>query len=306
MISIVVSVYNEQEMLRAFKTELERVLVENSMEAEIIFVNDGSRDGSLEILRSLQQESPALVKVISFSRNFGHEAAMIAGIDYAKGDAIVCLDADLQHPPTIIPAMVEKFNEGFHIVNMIRELREDNGWLKNKLSGRFYKLFNRLSDHKLEENASDFFLISGTVANVLRENFRERNRFLRGFIQIVGFKKTTLSFVAPKRMAGESKYPFLRLLAHSMNAITSFSKSPLYLGIYIGMLFAAFSIVLAIYSLCVFFFGDTPPTGYTTLILFMSIGFTLMFFLIGIIGIYVGYTFDESKKRPIYLVDEVL
>lgn len=306
MITVVVSVYNEEEMLLAFKTELVRVLKEISTDWEIIFVNDGSSDNSLSLLKTFHNEMPEMIGVINFSRNFGHEAAMIAGIDHAKGDAIICLDADLQHPPTIIPGMIQKFNEGFHIVNMVREKRDDNGWLKNKLSNSFYKFINRLSEHQLEENASDFFLISRKVANLLKDNFRERNRFLRGFIQIVGFKKTTLSFVAPSRAAGVSKYPFWRLIKLSVNAMIAFSKFPLYLGIYIGLFFAFFSVVLAVYTLLVYFFGSMPPSGYTTLVLFMSIGFSIMFILIGIIGAYVGNNFDESKKRPIYIIDDLL
>jgi polyisoprenyl-phosphate glycosyltransferase len=306
MISIVVSVYNEQEMLQAFHEEIFRVLGLNNIEAEVIYVNDGSSDMSAEILTMLQKTQPGAAKVLSFSRNFGHEAAMIAGIDYAQGDAIVCLDSDLQHPPLLIPAMLEQFEKGIDIVNMVRETREDNGWLKNKLSKRFYKLINKLSGQKLAENASDFFLISNKVAQVLRNDYRERNRFLRGFIQIVGFRKTTLPFVAPKREAGVSKYPFWKLLVFSVNAVVSFSKFPLYLGIYIGLIFVAFSVFMAIYTLCVYLFGEAPPSGYTTMVLFMSVGFSIMFVLIGIIGVYVGYNFDESKKRPIYIVDKFI
>lgn len=305
MISIVVSVFNEQEMLPAFHVEIMRVLGEKNIDAELIYVNDGSSDASLGILKQLQEENK-VVKVLSFSRNFGHEAAMIAGIDYAQGDAIICLDADLQHPPLLIPLMLEQFEKGIDIVNMVRETRQDNGWVKNRLSNRFYKIINKLSGQKLEENASDFFLISRKVAQVLKSDYRERNRFLRGFIQIVGFRKTTLSFVAPKREAGISKYPFWKLLVFSVNAVVSFSKFPLYLGIYIGLVFVVFSLFMAAYTLFVYLFGETPPSGYTTMVLFMSTGFSIMFLLIGIIGVYVGYNFDESKRRPIYIIDEFI
>lgn len=306
MISIIVSVYNEDEVLRGFHENIMKMIRENELDSEVIYVNDGSSDNSIHILRELKRDNPGIVRIINFSRNFGHEAAMIAGIDYAKGEALICMDSDLQHPPAIIPQMLKKFSEGFQIVNMIRQKRDDNGWLKNKLSEKFYHFINKLSDQKLHENASDFFLIDRKVAEVLRNDYRERNRFLRGFIQIVGFNKTTLNFVAPKRLAGESKYSFVKLLSFSINAIISFSKFPLYLGIYIGLLFAAFSVLLAMYSIYEYFFGNTPPSGYTTLVLFMSISFSILFILIGIIGVYVGYTFDESKKRPIYLIDEVI
>lgn len=306
MVSIVVSLFNEEDVIFNFHNTLLKILTDNNIEAEILYVNDGSSDKSLDLLLELKQKSNIGVKIINLSRNFGHEAAMIAGIDHAEGEAIICLDSDLQHPPHLIPEMIRKFNDGFHIIKMVRDKREDNGWLKNKFSQKFYLLINKLSNQKLKENVSDFFLISEKAANILRTDYRERNRFLRGFIQIIGFKDTTLNYVSNKRLAGETKYSYARLVKLSVNAIISFSKFPLFLGIYIGLIFALFSFLLAIYSVCVYFFGNTPPSGYTTLILFMSIGFTIMFFLIGIIGIYVGYNFDESKKRPIYIIDEIL
>ncbi|MCF8360995.1 MAG: glycosyltransferase family 2 protein [Prolixibacteraceae bacterium] len=302
MISIVVSVFNEESILEKAWESIKSVLSRNNIDAEVIFVDDGSTDSSPIILNNLKEREPDALNVISFTKNFGHEAAMIAGLDHAAGDCIICMDADMQHPPALIPEMLEKYNSGFHIVNMIREKREDNGWLKNKLSTLFYRFINKLSEYELHENASDFFLISKEVAHTLKNNFRERNRFLRGFIQIVGYEKTTISFIAPERIGGESKYSFLKLLKLSANAVVSFSKSPLYLGIYIGMIFALFSVILAAYSIYVYFFGNTPPSGYTTLVLFMSISFTILFFLVGIIGIYVGYNFDENKKRPLYII----
>ncbi|MDY0200652.1 MAG: glycosyltransferase family 2 protein [Tenuifilaceae bacterium] len=305
MISIVIPVFNEEPILEIVWESIKNTLSYNNFDAEVIFVDDGSTDSSLKILSNLKENEPDTLKIISFTKNFGHESAMIAGIDHATGDCIICMDADMQHPPELIPKMVEKYNEGFHIVNMIREKREDNSWLKNKFSTFFYRFINRLSEYELHENASDFFLISKTVAQTLRTNFRERNRFLRGFIQIIGFEKTTISFVAPKRIGGESKYSFLKLLKLSVNAVVSFSKTPLYLGIYIGMIFALFSVILAVYSIYVYFFGNTPPSGYTTLVLFMSISFTLLFFLVGIIGIYVGYNFDENKQRPLYIIKKI-
>lgn len=305
MISIVVSVYNEEEMLRAFFESISKTITDSNIKAEVIFINDGSVDNSLNILLELQSQEPNMVRVIDFSRNFGHEAAMIAGIDYAEGDSIVCMDSDLQHPPDEIPSMIKKLEDGFDIVMMIRDKREDNSWIKNKLSNFFYRFINKLSDQKLEENVSDFFLISAQVADVLRNNFRERNRFLRGFVQIVGFKKATLNYIAPKRLAGESKYSFFKSLKLSANAVIAFSKLPLFLGIYIGGIFALFSIILGLYTLEQFIFGNTPPSGYTTIVLFLSLSFSVLFILIGIIGTYVGYIFDENKARPIYIIKQI-
>ena len=305
-ISIVVSIFNEEEVLPEFVIEIEKTISGLNIQAELIFVNDGSTDRSLQILENLRKEISTETKIISFSRNFGHEAAMICGIDHASGDAIICMDSDLQHPPQLLGEMLESYRHGNEIVTMIREKREDNSWLKNWFSRRFYGLINRLSEYQLDESASDFFLISKPVADVLRNDFRERNRFLRGFIQIIGFSKTSLQYVAPRRPAGHSKYSFFRLLKLSANAIISFSKMPLYLGIYIGVLFAFFSLVLGVYTIWQFLFGDTPPSGYTTIVLFISLSFSVLFILIGIIGTYVGYIFEENKRRPIYIVKNIL
>jgi dolichol-phosphate mannosyltransferase len=211
------------------------------------------------------------------------------------------MDADLQHPPSLIPKMVEEYKQGVEIVNMVCTNRADAGWLKKLTSRLFYKMINRISPVQFAENASDFFLISGRVASILKENFRERARFLRGFIQIIGFKKSTLSFDAVSRQGGKSKYSLYRLFVLSMGAIVSFSKLPLHLGIVVGAIFSVFSLLVGGYSIYMKFVGETPP-GYTTLVVFMSMSFAIMFFLIGIIGVYIGYNFDENKKRPHYLI----
>ncbi len=304
-LSIVVSVFNEEAVLPHFLQKLEEILSGLIADSEVVLVNDGSTDGSLEIIGRYRKTSKMNIRVIEFSRNFGHEAAMIAGIDHARGEAIICMDSDLQHPPDQIPLMFRAFGQGEEIITMVREHRSDNGALKNWFSKKFYQFINRLSEYQLDENASDFFLISAPVAEVLRNDFRERNRFLRGFIQIVGFRKKSIPYSAPKRMAGESKYSFFKLLKLSANAIIAFSKLPLYLGVYIGVIFAFFSIILGFYTLAQFIYGNTPPSGYTTIVLFMSLSFSVLFILVGIIGTYVGYIFDENKARPLYIIRNI-
>ncbi|HAQ18195.1 MAG TPA: glycosyl transferase family 2 [Prolixibacteraceae bacterium] len=303
--SLVISVYNEEAVLPDFCANLEESILDLDKQFEVIFVNDGSDDQSLMLLKSFKNASRHDIKIIDFSRNFGHEAAMICGIDHAAGDAIICMDADLQHPPALIGRMIGALNEGRQIVTMIRDKRAENGLFKNWFSQLFYRLINRLSEYQLDENASDFFLISKEAADVLRNDFRERNRFLRGFIQIIGFDKISLIYNAPKRQAGQSKYSLFKLLKLSTNAIISFSKFPLYLGIYVGLIFAFFSIVMGLFTLWQYVFGNTPPSGYTTIVLFLSLSFSVLFILIGIIGTYVGYIFDENKGRPIYLVKKI-
>ena len=303
-ISIIVSVYNEEEVLPAFFRELWQVISGLSQETEILFVNDGSLDGSSRVLNELA-ENHSKVKIIHFSRNFGHEAAMIAGLDHCTGDVAICMDADLQHPPDKIPEMLEKFGDGYDIVNMVRNNREDGGILKKLTSSLFYKFLNSISDYTIERNASDFFLVSRRVVELFHSNFRERTRFLRGFIQMVGFSKTTLSYVAPSRAGGKSKYSLMRLLMFSAVAISSTSRAPLRVSLILGVIFGGFSLVVAIYSIIQKILG-TPFSGYTTLVVLMSLGFSLLFLLLGIIGQYLGDIFIEIKGRPIYIVEKIV
>jgi dolichol-phosphate mannosyltransferase len=303
-VSVVVSVYNEEACIASSYTEFNKVLSELQETYELIFVNDGSVDDTLSILQTIVERDEH-VRLINFSRNFGHESAMLAGIDYARGNAIICMDSDLQHPPVKIPEMIELWKNGFDVVNMVRLERKD-ATLMNKITSKcFYKFINSISDAKLAENASDFFLISRNVAEVLRKDFRERTRFLRGLIQLVGYNRTTLEYVAQERTAGKSHYSFFKLLKLSFSAISSFSKIPLQLGIFAGIVFGCISLILIIYSL-VMWFLNTPVSGYTTLVVFMSAFASVQMFVIGIIGQYMGYIFDEIKGRPIYIVKEVI
>jgi dolichol-phosphate mannosyltransferase len=187
---------------------------------------------------------------------------------------------------------------------MVRASKREKGSSTNMLSGIFYPVFNKLSDYRFEENASDFFLISKRVADVLRSTYRERNRFLRGYIQVMGFDKTTLSYKASERKAGTSKYSKRKLFNLAIAAISSFSKKPLYFALAVAGIFSALSLILAIYSIYMFFFGDNPPSGYTTLVVFMSVCFTMVYLILAIMSIYIGFSFDEVKDRPIYLVKE--
>ena len=308
-ISVVFSVYNESESLPALFKEIRSLEKESDRIFEWIFVDDGSVDGSAAVIRNFCRDySHAVntVRFIRFSRNFGHEAAMIAGIDHALGDAVICMDADLQHPVSLIPLMAETFEKGYDIINMVRTGNEGTKVVQSWFSSAFYRFLNRISRQKIAENASDFFLISRPVADILKANFRERNRFLRGLIQTLGFRNTTLSFKAPARIAGQTKYSLVKLVALTAHAVVSFSNAPLFLGIWFGFFFSLISLVLGIYTVIVYLFGTEPPSGYTTIVLFLSLSFSILFFLIGIIGIYVGYLFEEQKKRPLYLVEELI
>ena len=301
-ISIIVSVYNEEEVLFEFYRETIKVLLLIENPYEIIFVNDGSVDGSRGILFKIAKDDEN-VKVVHFSRNFGHESAMIAGIDNASGDYLVCMDADLQHPPTLLPEMLRKFESGYDIINMVRTVNKSAGIIKNITSSMFYKVINRLSDIHLVSNASDFFGISKRVADVLRSNYREKTRFLRGYVQNVGFNTVNIEYEARKRYAGESKYSIKKLFRFSMNTIMTFSNLPLKLGIYAGSMAAFLAIIMMIYTIVSFIRVGTP-SGYATTICLICFMFSVLFFIVGIIGEYLGLILSEIKDRPIYIVEE--
>ncbi len=300
LLSVVVSVYNEEAVLKRFYEESSRVLRNIAWDYELLFVNDGSRDESHSILLRLAQQD-SRVKVVSFSRNFGHEAAMIAGIDYSRGDGIICMDADLQHPPECIPEIVEKFENGYQVINMVRTKNKSAGLIKNLTSAAFYNLINVLSDVHFENNASDFFAVSRQVAQVLKDNYRERVRFLRGYVQNVGFKRTTIEYEARERAAGESKYSLRKLFRFSVNTIVCFSNLPLKLGIYAGVLAGSLGLIVLIYTLLT---RRGAPSGYATIVVLICFMFAVLFLIVGIIGEYIAILFTELKDRPIYIVEE--
>ena len=299
-VSVVVSVYNEEKALNDFYRETERVLAGMGWDYELVFVNDGSSDGSLGILKELAKANPK-VKIVSFSRNFGHEAAMIAGLDYSRGDAIICMDADLQHPPECIPKILEKIEEGYHVITMVRTHNKTAGVIKNITSAGFYWVINHISDVHLEPNASDFFGLSSHAAEVLRKNYREKVRFLRGYVQNIGFARTHIEYEARARVAGESKYSLKKLFVFSINTIICFSNMPLKLGIYAGIFSGLLGVAVMVYTILT---RRGAPSGYATIVVLICFMFAMMFFLIGIIGEYIAILFTELKDRPVYIVDE--
>lgn len=304
-ISIVVSVYNEEAVLERFWAELAAVLGPAGFASEVIFVNDGSSDRSLDLLRTLAA-SCRQIRIVNLSRNFGHEAAMAAGLDQAGGDAVICMDADLQHPPELLPAMVERFRDGAEIVTMARRDNAGTSWLQRLQSRLFYTVLNLISPQQFTVNASDFFLVSARVRKVLTTEYRERTRFLRGLIQSVGFNRVCLEFAAPSRAGGKSKYSLLRLLALSISAMAVTSKLPLRAGLLLGGGFGLLSLGVGVYSLAMKFLLGHVITGYTTIVVLMSFIFSVQFVVLGVIGEYLGFLFDEIKGRPVYIVESVI
>ena len=296
ILTVVVSVFNEEEALPLCRERLTEVLERSGRPYALLFVNDGSSDRSAELLDRFAAED-ARIRVLHFSRNFGHEAAMIAGIDYAEGN-VICMDADLQHPPQCIPEIVRAFDEGFDVISMVRTANRSAGLIKNITSAGFYGVMNALSGTRFEKNASDFFGISARAAEVLRHDYRERVRFLRGYVQSLGFRSTTLSYEAAERAAGHSKYSIRKLFRFSMNTIMSFSDLPLRLGIYAGIASGALGVLLLLYSIFTKLrFG--APDGYTTIIVVICFMFSMLFLILGIMGQYIGVLFQEVKGRPI-------
>ncbi len=303
-LSIVVSAYNEEAGLSEFYRVTSACCAELGAlgwDYRFLFVNDGSRDGTLEILRQLAAEDPVHVQFLSFSRNFGHEAAMTAGLDHADGDALVFMDADLQHPPTCLTDIVGKLEEGYEVISMVRTQNRSAGLIKNLCSGGFYWLINRLSEVHFEPNASDFFVISDRVQQVLKTSYREKVRFLRGYVQNVGFRKTRLFYEAAPRVAGESHYSLRKLLTFSVNTIMCFSNMPLKLGIGAGLFSSLMGLLVLIYTLCT---RQGAPSGYATVVVLLCFMFSVLFFLVGIIGEYIAVLFEELKDRPIYIIEE--
>ena len=307
-LSVVASVYNEEKNIGEFYSQVSEIaekLIKEGNSFEVIFVDDGSTDDSYKQIAEIKKSSE-YVKILRLSRNFGHEAAMLAGIDKAKGAAIICMDSDLQHPPECIFDMLAAYNAGYDIVNMVRDgYGKKISITKRVMSFLFYKLINFIAAVKIEESASDFFLVSNRAAHVLRNEYREQSRFLRGFIQIMGFKKTVLKFKINKRFGGESKYSIKKLFSLSKSAIISFSNVPLRAGILAGGITGLIGIGVAVYSLVVKLSRGAPP-GYTTIVILLCVLFSINFFVLGVIGEYIGHMLYEVKKRPLYIIDEFI
>lgn len=301
-ISIVISVYNEEKALHEFYREATPVFEALPWNYELIFVNDGSADASGQILAELAA-ADSRVRVINFSRNFGHEAAMLAGLDHSSGEGIVCMDADLQHPPECVAQIIEKFKEGYEVINMVRTKNKSAGFIKNLTSSAFYKFLNKISDVKLENNASDFFALTANAAQVLKTNYREKVRFLRGYVQNIGFNRTTIEYEARARVAGESKYSIRKLFKFSINTILCFSDLPLKLGIYSGIIVGFLGLFVMLETIYEWAVKGTP-NGYATIVVLLCFMFAMLFVIVGIIGEYIAILFTELKDRPIYIVHD--
>lgn len=304
LLSIVVPVFNEEENIRKFYTTVKDVLQTLDYDHEIIFVDDGSSDDSASMLRYIGNQDPK-VKVLLLARNFGHQLALTCGLDYAQGDAVITMDGDMQHPPELIPELVKHWEAGADVVRTIRDSTEDASWAKAFTSKYYYKVLNKLANVPIVEGGSDFRLMNRKSLETLK-SFREHGRFLRGIVGDLGFVQHEFHFVAPPRFAGTSKFSVKKMMRFALDGITAFSRVPLRLALYIGLLCGLLSLIMIGHILFVHFFSDNVISGWSTLgvAIFFLGGVQLVG--IGIIGEYVGRIFEEVKQRPLYWVKDTI
>jgi len=300
--SIIAPIFNEVENIPELYPRVRDVMAQTGESWELIMIDDGSQDGSTDLIRELHEQDQRIRPLI-FARNFGHQIAVTAGLDYSRGDAVVIIDADLQDPPEVILDLIDKWREGFEVVYAVRSEREGETWFKEFTASVFYRLIYRITDVDIPQDTGDFRLLDRKVVDVMGQ-MRERHRFLRGMSVWVGFKQTGVEYIRAARYAGETKYPFKKMLKFATDAITSFSYFPLQMAMYLGFVAAGISIfaipvvIILRASGSQAFFGQA-----TTLIAVLFLGGVQLISL-GILGEYIGRLYDEAKGRPLYIVSE--
>jgi dolichol-phosphate mannosyltransferase len=271
---------------------------------EIIFINDGSTDNSLKIMKQLHTHDKR-IKIIDFSRNFGHQIAITAGIDFTSGDAVITIDADLQDPPEVIPNLIKKWKEGYEVIYGIREKRKGENFFKKISTLIFYRLINKMTMINMPPDSGDFRLIDKKVVNNLK-NIRENNRYVRGLTYWIGFKQIGVPYERDKRFAGKSKYPIKKLFKLAYDAIFSFSNFPLKIATYFGFIVSFLSFLYLIYALIIKLFTNSVIHGWTSLMISILFLGGVQLICLGIIGEYIARINDEVKKRPLYIIKEII
>lgn len=300
--SIVAPIYNESETLPELYRRVCQVMDGLGEPWELILVDDGSTDGSTDLICQYACQDPRL-RALIFARNFGHQIAVTAGLDYSRGQAVVIIDADLQDPPEIIPELIAKWREGYEVVYAVRATREGENWFKLWTAAVFYRLIYRITDVRIPLDTGDFRLLDRKVVDVLKQ-MRERHRFLRGMSAWVGFRQIGVPYRRAARFAGETKYPFKKMLKFAIDAVTSFSYFPLQLATYLGFISAGISILAIPVVIALRLAGSKAFFGQaTTLIAVLFLGGVQLISL-GILGEYIGRLYDEAKGRPLYILKE--
>ena len=298
--SVAVPIYNEIESLPELHRRVSEVMTDMSEPWELLLIDDGSTDGSTDWILNKAGEDPR-VKPVIFARNFGHQVAVTAGLDYSRGAAVVIMDADLQDPPEVISELIAKWREGFEVVYAIRAEREGETWFKKVTAALFYRLINRITDVDIPVDSGDFRLMDRKVVTVL-SSMRERHRFPRAMVAWVGFRQVGVPYKRAARYAGETKYPFRKMLRLALNAITGFSYFPLQIATYLGFFSAGVSILAIPVVIALRLMGSQAFFGQaTTLIAVLFLGGVQLISL-GILGEYIGRLYDEAKGRPLYIV----
>lgn len=299
-ISLVIPVFNEEENLREFHKRITEVMSNESYDYNIIFVDDGSKDGSRAILNELSKKDYH-VEAYLLSRNYGHQMAITCGLDNADGDAVISMDGDLQHPPELVPEMLRLWEQGYEIVQTKRLATEDAGLVKNITSSVYYKIINALSKVEITPGGSDFRLMDRIAVDAFK-GYRERARFIRGLVNTLGFNVAELEFVAPARFAGQSKFNLSKMLHFALDGITAFSNVPLRWAFYLGIVLGFLSLIVLGHVLFVKFFTNDAVPGWATITVSILFFNAIQLMGIGILGEYIGRIFEEIKHRPLYLV----
>lgn len=300
MISLIVPVYNEQESIPLFYKEVRNKLALLNIPVEVLFVDDGSQDGSLALIEALAKEDP-LISYLSFSRNFGKEAALFAGLEHAKGDVVIPMDVDMQDPLELIPEMIAKWREGAEVVLAKRVSRKTDSFWKRNFARSFYWLHNKIAESPIEENVGDFRLLDRKVVYALRQ-LPERKLFMKGLLSWVGFKQAIVVYERPLRVAGHSKFPGWRLWNLALEGITSFSTWPLRVWTYIGAAIALFSFSYAAWMIVDKLLWDNPVPGYPSLMVVILFLGGVQLIGIGVLGEYLGRIYYETKQRPRFII----
>jgi glycosyltransferase involved in cell wall biosynthesis len=300
--SVIAPVYNEVGNIDELYRRIRDVMSSTGEPWEIVLVNDGSKDGSAEALDELYQKDPEHVRVIHFARNFGHQVAVTAGMDFARGQAVILIDADLQDPPEVIPDLIKKWREGYEVVYAVRAKREGESWFKLATASLFYRLLYRITDVSIPVDTGDFRLMDRCVVDAVK-SMRETHRFIRGMVSWVGFRQTGVEYTRGKRLSGTTKYPLRKMLRFAWDGITGFSYFPLQLATYLGFgiaVLSALAILIVVY-LRVFTHAHPLEGQATTLIVVLFLGGVQLISL-GIIGEYLGRVYNEVKGRPLYVL----
>lgn len=300
--SVVIPMYNEEAVIGETYKRLKNVMEGLGQTYELIFINDGSRDRSAHLVYELSH-TDSTIRLLDFSRNFGHQAAVMAGLEYASGACVVIIDADLQDPPEVIPEMIQKWKEGYEVVYGKRLKRKGDTPFKKATAFLFYRFLRAMTNNDIPMDTGDFRLIDRKVCDVMK-NLQEKNKYIRGLVSWIGFRQIPVEYNREERWAGKSKYPLKKMLRFAMDAITSFSYKPLKLATYLGFLLSLSGFIYLLVVIYQRLFTHTTISGWTSIVVINLFFNGIVLIILGIIGEYIGRIYEEAKNRPSYIIRE--